>query len=103
MKRRREHGECETRVGGRGCLVLGTSVCTFRKEKLAFEILKRRVRRCLRGDGIVWWAVIALLGVALAVAGGWWLDENAEVGGWMRKSKLTSERGCCEDHMETVQ
>lgn len=33
MKRRREHFECETRDGGRGCIILGTPVCTLKKMK----------------------------------------------------------------------
>lgn len=38
MKRRREHGECDTREGGRGCLVFGTKICTFRKRKWVIPV-----------------------------------------------------------------
>ena len=71
MKRRREHGECETRPGGRGCLVLGTSVCEVRREKMTSEILKRNVKGLLRGDAVIWWVVVALMGLLGAVAAGW--------------------------------
>jgi hypothetical protein len=78
MKRRREHVECETREGGRGCLILGTRVCTFRKKQMASEILKRWVRGCMRGNGMIWWVTIALLGVAVAVADGWMRTRRLE-------------------------
>jgi hypothetical protein len=33
MKRRREHAECDAHLGGRGCLVFGSPVCTERRRK----------------------------------------------------------------------
>lgn len=33
MARRRQHGECEIAEGGRGCLVLGTRTCEWRKAR----------------------------------------------------------------------
>jgi hypothetical protein len=71
MKRRREHGECETRVGGRGCLVLGTPVCEVRREKTASKVLKKRLGGMLRGNAMVWWILVALVGVLAAIAAGW--------------------------------
>jgi len=38
MKRRREHGECDTREGGRGCLVFGTKICTFDESRSSEEM-----------------------------------------------------------------
>ena len=69
MKRRREHGECDTREGGRGCLVFGTKVCTFRRERLGrLGILRERVRSQIRGSEIAWWISCALFGLVLALA-----------------------------------
>ncbi len=55
MQRRRQHGECEDRKGGRGCLVMGTSRC---------EVIakKRRVWR-----GVALQAVLISVSVALAL------------------------------------
>jgi hypothetical protein len=33
MARRRQHGECEVAEGGRGCLVLGTKTCEWKKAR----------------------------------------------------------------------
>lgn len=33
MARRRQHGECEVAEGGRGCLVLGTKTCEWRRSR----------------------------------------------------------------------
>jgi hypothetical protein len=68
MKRRREHGECETRPGGRGCLVVGTAVCEVRKEKMAREVIKRRLGRLLGRERPLYGFLIALFGVVFA---GW--------------------------------
>jgi len=38
MKRRREHGECDTREGGRGCLVFGTKICTIDESRSSEEM-----------------------------------------------------------------
>ncbi|KAG4436785.1 hypothetical protein IFR05_007719 [Cadophora sp. M221] len=63
MKRRREHGECDTREGGRGCLVFDTKVCTFRKPELGrLERLKEWI-----GRNILWWILAALVGIGLAL------------------------------------
>ena len=71
MKRRREHGECETRPGGRGCLVLGTPVCEVRREKMASEVLKRNMKGLLKGTAAVWWVLVALVGVLVVTGAGW--------------------------------
>jgi hypothetical protein len=66
MKRRREHGECETRPGGRGCLVLGTAVCETRKGKIASRNLKGRLGSICRGRERILWVLTALLGIVVA-------------------------------------
>lgn len=71
MKRRREHGECETRLGGRGCLVLGTPVCEVRKEKSASKVLKRKLGALLQGSAMQWWILVALMGMMVALASAW--------------------------------
>ncbi len=64
MKRRREHGECDIQEGGRGCLVFGTKVCTFRKSKLGRW---EATRRWLRTNTVIWWIFIALIGIVPAL------------------------------------
>lgn len=67
MKRRREHGECETREGGRGCLVFGTGICTFRrKDGGGLEKVKRVLGSV---DAWMWWVCVALVGVLVAWKG----------------------------------
>jgi len=69
MKRRREHGECDIREGGRGCLVFGTKVCTFRKAKRGrLEGLKRWLTGV---NTAVWWFLFAVVGVLLGCSGMW--------------------------------
>ena len=68
MKRRREHGDCDTRPDGRGCLVFGTKICTYRKPKLGrLQRLKKSFREIF---GVVrmllWWLTLTLLGAGLA-------------------------------------
>ncbi|KAK0129216.1 hypothetical protein ONS95_001151 [Cadophora gregata] len=63
MKRRREHGECDTREGGRGCLVFDTKVCTFRKPELGYV---ERIKNLL-GASLLWWILAALVGVLPAL------------------------------------
>lgn len=63
MKRRREHGECDTREGGRGCLVFDTKVCTFRKPELGrLERIKKLI-----GMNALRWILAALVGIVLAL------------------------------------
>ncbi|KAH6717115.1 hypothetical protein BKA61DRAFT_478251 [Leptodontidium sp. MPI-SDFR-AT-0119] len=63
MKRRREHGECDTREGGRGCLVFDTKVCTFRKPELGrLERIKKLI-----GMNSLRWILAALVGIVLAL------------------------------------
>jgi hypothetical protein len=79
MKRRREHGECDTRPDGRGCLVFGTKICTFPRRKVShFEKLGRWMERSwivgfLKMNVEVYWVLIAVLGLMLACCGGLWL------------------------------
>lgn len=71
MKRRREHGECETRAGGRGCLVFGTPVCGYKKkEKAPLMVVKRWARWATEGNAVFWWIFAALVGVAVGLVWG---------------------------------
>ncbi|PVH81146.1 hypothetical protein DL98DRAFT_417455 [Cadophora sp. DSE1049] len=63
MKRRREHGECDTREGGRGCLVFDTKVCTFRKPELGYL---ERIKKWLSMN-VLYWILIAAVGVVPAL------------------------------------
>ena len=63
MKRRREHGECDTTEGGRGCLVFDTKVCTFRKPELGYmERIKKRF-----GVDTLCWSLATLIGIISAL------------------------------------
>jgi hypothetical protein len=80
MKRRREHGECDTRIGGRGCLVFGTSVCGYRKkEKAPLMVLKRWARWATEGNAVFWWIFAALMGVVVGLLWGRVGAQGAEV------------------------
>jgi hypothetical protein len=46
MLRRRQHGECEAGPGGRGCLVLGTKTCEWKKARSPLV----RIRKWLYGN-----------------------------------------------------
>jgi len=68
MKRRREHGECETREGGRGCLVFGTKLCTFRKAKRGrWQAFREKIDSLSRANSVIFWALFVLSGVGLAL------------------------------------
>ncbi len=71
MKRRREHFECETseRPGGRGCLVYGTRICVHKRVPSKLAIMRDWVGGNLWGNFVFWWAVVATLGLVLALAG----------------------------------
>ena len=63
MKRRREHGECDTMEGGRGCLVYDTKVCTFRKPGLGYtERMKKHF-----GLDMLCWSLATLIGIISAL------------------------------------
>lgn len=67
MKRRREHGECDTREGGRGCLVFGTGICTFRRKRVG--LLEKASRFTLRlgsSNVLGWWMCLAVMGALVA-------------------------------------
>lgn len=67
MKRRREHGECETREGGRGCLVFGTRTCAFRMKHMGVKATARRWAKKIFVDTTVFlWVLLLLAGVAIA-------------------------------------
>jgi hypothetical protein len=67
MERRREHGECETREGGRGCLVFGTKICTLRKTKTRWQRFKQSVENLARRNSILLWMLYALFGIGVAL------------------------------------
>jgi len=70
MKRRREHGECDIREGGRGCLVFGKSVCEFKKmEKGRLAMMRRWGRSVVKGIEVFWFVFVALAGVLVGM--GW--------------------------------
>lgn len=75
MKRRREHGECETRPDGRGCLVFGTKICTYQKKELSkISTFKKSFTKILGRVGMfLWWVSLALLG---AGAAWWWMEHQ---------------------------
>lgn len=72
MKRRREHGECETRPGGRGCLVFGTPICQSKKTTI-WNIQERWVNRFKRQTEIalVCWLFIGLVGLLVGLGCAW--------------------------------
>jgi hypothetical protein len=77
MKRRREHGECDKAPGGRGCLVFGTKVCTFRKDIGKLEEMRRWARRFVRNTTTLEWILLGMVGIAIAW---WWMQtRKAEV------------------------
>ena len=64
MKRRREHQECDSKPGGRGCLVLGRDVCLDKKRSNHLKVVWRHLR-----SGIPLWLVVvavALLAIVIA-------------------------------------
>jgi hypothetical protein len=65
MKRRREHIECETREGGRGCIVLGTPVCQVKKNKQTpWELMKRGLWSSMAFDNAI---LCFILVIAVAI------------------------------------
>jgi hypothetical protein len=72
MKRRREHGECDTREGGRGCLVFGTKVCTYRKTPTTrIKAAKKWVVGLMDRNAALWWILAAAIGAILAIGLMW--------------------------------
>ncbi|KAF8857261.1 hypothetical protein BDZ45DRAFT_744651 [Acephala macrosclerotiorum] len=67
MKRRREHGECETREGGRGCLVFETKVCEYRKKRMTKWDKFREWMSTEKGREVMWWVLVSVLGVVLGL------------------------------------
>ncbi|TVY24380.1 hypothetical protein LHYA1_G007449 [Lachnellula hyalina] len=66
MKRRREHGECDTGEGGRGCLVFGTRICTFRRKRIGLlEKIRSSILRLGSENVLVWWMCLAVMGALL--------------------------------------
>jgi hypothetical protein len=67
MKRRREHGDCDTKKGGRGCLVFGSKVCTHEKKETGrLETVRKWVRKLCSRNVALWWLV-----AGLALVFGW--------------------------------
>ena len=71
MKRRREHGDCDTRQGGRGCLVFGTKVCTYRKEPATVPAAKKWGTGLMEKGSVLWWILAAAIGAILAFSSMW--------------------------------
>jgi hypothetical protein len=72
MKRRREHGECDTREGGRGCLVFGTKICTYQKKSLTrVGAAKKWVMSVMKRNAALWWVLAAAIGAVLAFGFMW--------------------------------
>jgi hypothetical protein len=72
MKRRREHGECDTREGGRGCLVFGTKVCAYRKTPTTrIQAAKKWAMGVMNMNAALWWMLAAAIGAMLAVGVMW--------------------------------
>jgi hypothetical protein len=67
MKRRREHGDCDTKRGGRGCLVFGSKVCTHEKKETGrLETVRKWAGKIFSGNVVLWWLI-----AGLALALGW--------------------------------
>jgi hypothetical protein len=72
MKRRREHGECDTREGGRGCLVFGTKICIYRKKPLThMERAKKWGMGLMNRNVVLRWILAAAIGAMLAFSFMW--------------------------------
>jgi len=85
MKRRREHGECDTQHNGRGCLVFGTNICTFPRKRFGpLQRASRWMERSwilgfLRMNVALYWVLIVVFGLVLASVGGVvWLRAGGE-------------------------
>lgn len=76
MERRRQHGECDTREGGRGCLVFGTKVCTFQKKKVWKLAM---MRSWAESNPQTLFMVVALLSLASAWAWQSMMKEQLDV------------------------
>src|SRR3954466_14983725 len=72
MKRRREHGECERREGGRGCLVFQTPVCSPRKKrsKQLLAIMRIWMGKLIALDAYYCWILIVVWAVCIKVCAG---------------------------------
>lgn len=69
MKRRREHGECEAREGGRGCLVFETKICEYKRKRMGrLQLLKEWLSNSRKGKEVLWWIIVAMIGVGLSGA-----------------------------------
>lgn len=64
MRRRREHVECDSGEGERGCLVFGTKVCTFQKKPDVGRVAK--IKRLLSENALLSWIAIVFVGLLLA-------------------------------------
>ena len=67
MKRRREHGECDIVMGGRGCLVLGSPVCKLRKGPSGLKTFLLWVKT---KNTPLWWLFAGLVGLGIGLAFG---------------------------------
>jgi hypothetical protein len=68
MKRRREHGECEMKVGGRGCLVFGTPVCSHKKIERGALATVKKMGRSVAEYQVLLCVLVALVGVMVGLS-----------------------------------
>ena len=87
MKRRREHIECECREGGRGCIVLGTPICTFKKkEQIPWAVMKRWIWNF----ATLYAALCCFVFVAIVAIGIGMADTVTEVGAYLASAYIPS-------------
>jgi hypothetical protein len=71
MRRRREHIECESREGGRGCIILGTSICTVKKkENEQLAVIRRWVSKVtIFSNALCCFVLVLALAIATRMIG----------------------------------
>ncbi|KAH8804679.1 F-box domain-containing protein [Xylogone sp. PMI_703] len=65
MKRRREHFECDSQPGGRGCLIYGTDFCVNKKKRSALLRVSKWTTSMLQ-TSMAWWLSIGFVGLVCA-------------------------------------
>jgi len=88
MARRRQHGECETVPGGRGCLVFDTPCCKWKKTKTqsAWERI-RRLMRAYDWISVGGYVVVLLIAIASTLLGNMYMSKQPRYD--MESSKIT--------------
>jgi hypothetical protein len=85
MKRRREHIECESRAGGRGCIVLGTPICTSKKKGQAPWAV---IRRWMWSFANLYTALCCFVLVAIVAIGIGMFDTVVDVGAYLALTSM---------------